>query len=66
MCIASDSCDFLSCLVFAETQVKSELLSSDAWQTGGDLSSDCISCSSYGNFAFLGYDVFSFCLEFVR
>lgn len=66
MRIASNSCDLLSRLLFAETRVESELSSSGAWQAGGNLSSYYNFCSSDGNFAFLGYDASSFCLEFVH
>ena len=64
--IASDSWDFLLRLFFVDTRVKSELSSYGAWQTGGDLSSGCLSSSLEVNSAFPRYIAFSFCLEFIR
>ena len=64
--IASDSWDFLSCLIFVETLVELELSSGYMWQVGGDLCSGCIPCSLWRNFAFLGYVVSLFCLELVH
>ena len=62
----SDSCDLLSCLIFVEMWVESKLSSNSAWQVGGNFSLGRISWLPEMNFASLGNDIFSFCLEFVR
>ena len=64
-CIAFDSWDFLSHLLFVEMWVELELSSYDMWQVGGDLSLGCISYSLEGNSTFPGYVASSFCLEFI-